>query len=91
MLLRYSAENFYSFRERVDVDFSISAQAGDRAGMIQSENGQNVNSVIGVFGANASGKTNLLKPLGLNLLVCLGVQAVRKPDSNYSIRILCFH
>ena len=64
MILRYSAENFYSFQERVDVDFTIGAQAGDRAGMIQSEQGQNVNSVMGVFGANASGKTNLLKPLG---------------------------
>jgi AAA15 family ATPase/GTPase len=64
MILSYSAENFYSLREHVTVDFTIGSQAKGRAGVFQSEGEQNVNSVIGVFGANASGKTNLLKPLG---------------------------
>jgi uncharacterized protein len=64
MILSYSAENFYSLREQVTVDFTIGAQAHGRAGVFRSESEQYVNSVIGVFGANASGKTNLLKALG---------------------------
>ncbi|MGJ8725602.1 MAG: AAA family ATPase [Roseibacillus sp.] len=39
-----------------------------------------MNSVIGVFGANASGKTNLLKPLGFLSWFVLE-SARRKPDS----------
>lgn len=64
MILRYSAENFYSLREKVTVDFTISATSRERAGMLQGEGDHYVNSVLGVFGANASGKSNLLKPLG---------------------------
>ena len=64
MILKYSAENFYSLREKVTVDFAIGQQAKGRSGMLVSEAGQNVNSVLGIFGANASGKTNVLKPLG---------------------------
>ena len=64
MILRYSAENFYSLRDKVTVDFTISPNSRERAGMLQSEGDHYVNSVLGVFGANASGKTNLLKPLG---------------------------
>ncbi len=64
MILRYTAENFFSFQSRTEVDFTIGAQAGTRSGMIESDLGTRANSVLGVFGANASGKTNLLKPLG---------------------------
>ncbi len=63
MILRYSAENFFSFREEVVVDFTVGAQAGERHGLVPTEQGHRVNAVIGVFGPNASGKTNLLKPL----------------------------
>ncbi len=64
MILRYTAENFFSFQSCAEVDFTIGAQARTRAGIIESEEGSRMNSVVGVFGANASGKTNLLKPLG---------------------------
>jgi len=64
MIIRYTTENFYSIRESVTVDFTVSAKAGDREGLIPTERGYKVNTVTGVFGANASGKTNLLKSLG---------------------------
>jgi len=64
MILQYTVENFYSFREPAVVDFTVPAQAGDRPGLLTSESGHRVNAVTAVLGANASGKTNLLKPLG---------------------------
>lgn len=64
MILRYTAENFFSFKDEVTVDFTVGPQARIRTGLIESDQGNRVNSVLGVFGANASGKTNLLKPLG---------------------------
>ena len=48
--------------------------------MLVSEAGQNVNSVLGVFGANASGKTNVLKPLGFLAWFILE-SAIRKPGA----------
>jgi len=63
MILQYTIENFYSFREPAVVDFTVPAQAGDRPGLLTSESGQRVNAVTAILGANASGKTNLLKPL----------------------------
>jgi hypothetical protein len=80
MILRYSAENFYSLREKVTIDFTIGQQAMGRGGMLVSEAGQNVNSVLGVFGANASGKTNVLKPLGFLAWFILE-SAIRKPGA----------
>lgn len=80
MILRYSAENFYSLREKVTIDFTIGQQAMGRSGMLISEAGQNVNSVLGVFGANASGKTNVLKPLGFLAWFILE-SAIRKPGA----------
>jgi uncharacterized protein len=64
MILRYSAKNFFSFRDKVEIDFTVGLQAGNRPGVAQSDQGNRVNVVLGVLGANASGKTNLLKPLG---------------------------
>ncbi|MCE2961453.1 MAG: AAA family ATPase [Akkermansiaceae bacterium] len=63
MILKYVIQNFYSFREESVVDFTVSPQAGFRPGLVETEAGHRLNTVIGVFGANASGKTNLLKPL----------------------------
>lgn len=81
MILRYSAENLYSLKEAVTVDFTVGSQAKDRAGVFATEHDQYVNSVVGVFGANASGKTNLLKPLGFLVWFILD-SARAKPGSN---------
>lgn len=64
MLLRFGAENFRSFRDRVELSFVSSAQRdvptwrfpapGLRFGVLP---------VVGVYGANASGKSNLLAAL----------------------------
>ena len=64
MILRYSSKNFYSLKDETEIDFTVALQAGERPGVIHTESGLRVNVVLGVFGGNASGKTNLLKPLG---------------------------
>jgi hypothetical protein len=84
MILRYSAKNFFSFKERVEVDFTVGPQAGQRHGIIETDYGSRVNLVLGVFGPNASGKTNLLKPLGFLSWFVLD-SASLKPDA----KILC--
>lgn len=81
MLIRYSIKNFYSFSEYTEVDFTVGSGAGNRAGIVETEGGYRVNLVTGVFGANASGKTNLLKPLGF--LAWFVLESARaKPESN---------
>jgi len=84
MIFQYTIENFYSFREPTVVDFTVTSQAGDRPGMANALTGQRVNTVTGALGANASGKTNLLKPLGF-LAWFITTSAERKPDQE----ILC--
>ena len=88
MVIRYSVENFYSFREIVTVDFTVGATAGERPGMILTNYGH-VNSVTGVFGANASGKTNLLKPLGFLSWFILD-SARRKPGDGIPYESFAF-
>ena len=76
MILRYTAENFYSFKDEVVIDFTVGAQARSRAGLVDTDQGNRVNVVLGVLGANASGKTNLLKPLSfLSWFVLASAQA----------------
>ncbi len=78
MILRYGIENFYSFRDPTVVDFSLRNQAGEPPGSLVTGSGVRVNAVTAVFGGNASGKTNLLKPLGFLAWFLLG-SAQRKP------------
>lgn len=81
MILRFAVENFFSFRDKIEVDFTLSSQAGDRPGLASTESGRRVNTVIGVFGANASGKTNLLK--SLSFLSWFVIESARlKPDTD---------
>ena len=64
MILRYAFKNFYSFKEETVVDFTVGTHARGRHGVLEREEEATTNLVLGVFGPNASGKTNLLKPLG---------------------------
>lgn len=84
MILRFSIENFFSFYEKTDVDFTVGDQAGERPGIYGSETGHRVNTVVGVFGANASGKTNLLKPLSF-----LGWFIIESARSKPGSALLC--
>lgn len=58
MILEYGAKNFYSFKE----GFEVSLRLGDSCPEKISHN-KNHTNVLAVKGANASGKTNVLKVL----------------------------
>ncbi len=64
MIYSFGGRNFFSFRGDFKVDFRVPPQAQERAIFHSDRHGQRVNSVMGIFGANASGKTHLLKSLG---------------------------
>ena len=64
MIHSLGVKNFSSFHEATLVDFTVGAKAGDRDIFLESSLiGTSVNSVTGIFGPNASGKTNLLKAI----------------------------
>jgi hypothetical protein len=63
MLHSYAATNFQSFLDRVEIDLVVNQRVPHTDWMATSAAGQRVSKVLGVIGANASGKTALLKPL----------------------------
>ncbi|MDZ4333476.1 MAG: ATP-binding protein [Pseudomonas sp.] len=58
MIYSFGARNFYSFREGMRVSFELNSKVPKSI-----SKGAKVSNVLGVKGANASGKTNILKCL----------------------------
>lgn len=66
MLRKLTIENFYSISERQTVDFTIARNATDPDGRFAKPNSRSdarFPKVIAWYGANASGKTNVLRAL----------------------------
>ena len=67
MLLKIELENFFSIKDRIFLDFiaakSNSRQARDLSYNVIDWNGTKVLKTIGLFGPNASGKSNILKAI----------------------------
>jgi hypothetical protein len=63
MLYRYTFTNFQSFREQTEVSWLLDRKVPANIWSSQSGTGERVSSVMAVLGANASGKTALLKPI----------------------------
>jgi hypothetical protein len=63
MLHRYSVTNFQSFRETVEVSLVLNGKVPEGDLSIHSATGGRVSKIIAVIGANASGKTALIKPI----------------------------
>lgn len=67
MLLKIELENFFSIKNRIGIDFvaakTNSSQARDLAFNVIDWNGTKVLKTIGLFGPNASGKSNILKAI----------------------------
>lgn len=63
MLHSYAFSNFQSFRERVEVDLTISRKVAMTEWMSEVATGERVSKLMAVIGPNGSGKTALLKPM----------------------------
>ncbi|MFA0412287.1 ATP/GTP-binding protein [Vibrio renipiscarius] len=63
MIVNYSFENFQSYKDVCDVDFSVTNKTPDSYYDYVSSSNKKVAKVMAVIGANGSGKSNLLKPL----------------------------
>lgn len=58
MIYSFGASNYFSFKEGMEISFELSAKTPNNI-----SKGNKVSNVMGVKGANASGKTNILKAI----------------------------
>lgn len=63
MIYSYSFANFQSFKERAEVDLTVTKKVELTNWMCETSGGERVSKLMAVLGANGSGKTALLKPL----------------------------
>lgn len=80
MILEYGAKNFLSFNEGIEVSFRLNSNCPESI-----SKGKNYNNILCVKGANASGKTNVLKILNfLNKFCCNSFS--KKPDEEINCK-----
>lgn len=81
MLLQFSVENFRSFCTKQEFDMIATSERNGRKHLprIQSRYRMSVNPVAAIYGANASGKSNLVRALAQMKDVVLSPRSVRKP------------
>ena len=63
MIHKYRFKNFFSFAEKTEVSFVLNRQVPDSDLVFESPGGTRLSKVLAAIGPNASGKTNVLKPL----------------------------
>ncbi len=63
MLHSYAFANFQSFRDRVEVDLTLSRKVPMTNWMVEVPTGERVSKLMAVVGPNGSGKTALIKPM----------------------------
>lgn len=90
MIHSLAIKNFTSFQEPTVVEFIAGPKAGRRRIFLpSSQSGVYVNAVTGVFGPNASGKTNLLKAIAFLRHFILH-SASAKPDEEIPVEGFAF-
>lgn len=85
MIHSFTCENFYSFKDKMTVEFSVGDSAPQRAGYAKGAEGTRVSLLEAVIGSNASGKTNALKVLPFMGWLIFGAYA-DDPDRQLPIR-----
>jgi len=80
MLHSYAFSNFQSFRERIEVDLTLSRKVPLTNWMAEAPTGERVSKLMAVVGPNGSGKTALLKPMAF-LSWFVGNSFQNQPDA----------
>lgn len=75
MIKRFGFKNFSSFKEGAEISFEFDGNTPESV-----SNGQSVGTVLGIKGANGSGKTNILKALAF--LYCFVTKRMRTKQTN---------
>ncbi|NOQ15178.1 MAG: AAA family ATPase, partial [Methyloprofundus sp.] len=65
MIRKFGIRNFYCFKEGVEINFEFDGHVPDSI-----KKGKNVTSILGIKGANGSGKTNIIKALNFLKIFC---------------------
>ena len=94
MIHSLAIQNFASFQEQTLVEFTVGRKAGGGAGdreifLHSTHPDIRVNAVTGVYGANASGKTNLLKAIAFLRFFILD-SASFQPDKEIDVEPFLF-
>ena len=90
MIHSLAIRNFASFQQETLVEFTVGPKAGDREIFLPSSQPHvRVNAVTGVFGPNASGKTNLLKAIAFLRYFILS-SASEQPDKEIPVEPFVF-
>ena len=85
MIRKFSFSNFCSFHEEAVVDFTASAKTPTDSSFVDSPSGDKLSLLTGVFGPNASGKTNLLKALSFVSFFIQGSYKHLDPDEDIPV------
>lgn len=65
MVRKFGVRNFYCFKEGVEINFEFDGHVPDSI-----KKGKDVTSILGIKGANGSGKTNIIKALNFLKIFC---------------------
>lgn len=61
MLYSFTVKNFFSFRNLAEVDLTVDGNAPDSTSYFADSKGFRLTKILACFGANASGKTNIVR------------------------------
>lgn len=90
MLHRYCFKNFFSFASETEVSFLLNRQAPATNLVFESPTGARLSKVIAAIGPNASGKTNVLKPLAFLSWFVANSFAASKPEEKIPVQVHFF-
>ncbi|HLS28253.1 MAG TPA: ATP-binding protein [Opitutales bacterium] len=85
MIRRIEIENFCSFRDVAEVDFRTGSKTPTDDSFVKSITGDQMSVLMGVFGPNASGKTNLLKALAFLAFFLRSSYKARMPEGGVPV------
>ena len=86
MIHKYRFKNFFSFAEETEVSFVLNRQVPDSDLVFESPGSARLSKILAVIGPNASGKTNLLKPLSFLSWFIPQSFTDSKPDGEIPVR-----